>query len=78
MLAEIKGIGTFGIYQCSRCKNEVWVKNTAKKPLVGCRCGKIRKVAEGEPFTDKRGREYLQLILFEAEEFSADDTEGSR
>jgi len=50
-----------GIYYCPKCNGEIWAK---KRVLVSCRCGKpLKKAAEGEPFTDKRGREYLQILL---------------
>lgn len=49
------------IYYCPECNGEIWAE---KRVLVSCRCGKpLKKAAEGESFTDKRGREYLQILL---------------
>lgn len=49
------------VYYCDVCRNEVWARHNS---FVSCRCGRVVMVAaEGELFTDKRGREYLQLIL---------------
>lgn len=57
------------IYQCPnpKCQSEIWVFIGRQPECWRCN-QRMKKVAEGELLTDRKGREYMQLLLrFEEE-----------